>query len=53
MASRPDDTSVNGAIDADPCEDDGEPWDLDRGFPLEVEIDDDDIAAGARAWGGG
>lgn len=31
------DPSVNSAVDADPYEDDGEPWDCDRGFPEEAD----------------
>jgi hypothetical protein len=34
--------SVNSVMDADPYEDDGEPWDCDRGFPDEPDEDDDE-----------
>lgn len=50
-ARSPDLTSVNGVVDADPYDDDGEPWDCDRGFP-EGEDDDEDDSAGADADGG-
>lgn len=36
------DPRVNGTVDADPFEDDGEPWDCDRGFPDDAEDDGED-----------
>lgn len=39
----PDDTSVNGSIDPEPDDgDEGPAWDVDAGFPDEVEPEDDD-----------
>lgn len=39
---QPDDTSVNGAVNADPWDDDGEPWDSDASYPTSDGPDDDD-----------
>ena len=39
---QPDDTSVNGAVTADPWDDDGEPWDSDAPYPSGDEPDDDE-----------
>lgn len=37
-----DDTSVNGAVNADPYEDEGEPWDCDLDYPEDGEEDEDE-----------
>ncbi len=36
------DSRVNSDPNADPYEDDGEPWDCDRGFPDEADDGDED-----------
>lgn len=45
------DPRVNSDPNADPYEDDGEPWDCDRGFPDGAEEEDDGDSAGSDADG--